>query len=291
MYDMWIALLVKRKIIPSNDSWASTYQNAKKKKKIWSRQYTKRTPSPCCFLLLTILFIFNLSHPHVINLGFRYFFFWKYGVSTALTITSTNIWLIKFLDSCCPGSSTGPSQNEPSQTQDGPSSISSPVIFFCGNCGEGLKPAVFLCSNCGGDLEKAVFGQTLQYQTHENKVVCCCCKKNHQDGLYVSIPNYFDFLLYLFKGRFLQDGSDKLRKLATCPGILKSHMKIYKHSRLTKGCTFPYLIVMCVTNICIFWYIVTYWTTLLVDNFAAFRKCLCRNPWDSVDCHGKALNL
>lgn len=156
-------------------------------------------------------------------------------MSRALTITSANIQLIKFLDSGRPGSPTGPSQNEPSQTQNGSLNISSPVIFFCSNCGEELKPAVFLCSNCGGDLGKAVFGQTLQYQTYENKVVCCCCKQNHQHGLYVSIPNYFDFLLYLFKGRFMQDGSDKLRQLATCSRTLINHLTIYKRCMLRKG--------------------------------------------------------
>lgn len=260
-------------------------KNSSEWKRSWSRQYTKRTPSPCCFLLLTILFIFYLPRPHVIGLEGSNIFFGNMEWVEFLQLLQLTFDWSRYLDSGRPGS-PGSSQSEPSQTQDGPWNISSLVIFFCGNCGEELKPVVFLCSNCGGDLGKAVFGQTLHYQTCENKV-CCCCKKNHQYGLCVSIPNYFDFLLYLFKGRFLQDGSDKLRKLATCPGILKSHMKIYKHSRLTKGCTFPYLIVMCVTNICIFGYIVTDWTTLLSNNFAAFRKWLCWSPRASVDCHGK----
>lgn len=70
-------------------------KNSSEWKRSWSRQYTKRTPSPCCFLLLTILFIFYLPRPHVIGLEGSNIFFWQYGVSRVLTITSTNIWLIK----------------------------------------------------------------------------------------------------------------------------------------------------------------------------------------------------
>lgn len=204
--------------------------------------------------------------------GFQYFFFGNMEWVEFLQLLQLTFDWSRYLDSGRPGS-PGSSQSEPSQAQNSPSNIASPIIFFCSNCGE--------------DLQQAVFGRTLQYQRFGNEVECCCCGQNRQYGRYVSIPNNIYFWLCLLRGRFMESGSEELSQHAICPGALKSHIKIYKRSRLTKGCTFPYLIVMCVTNICIFGYIVTDWTMLLLNNFAAFRKCLCWSPRASVDCHGK----
>ena len=145
-------------------------------------------------------------------------------MSVALAIKLMFDWpRFWFLDSGRPGSSTGPSQSEPSQTQNAPSNMALPVIFFCSNCGE--------------DLEKAIFGRTLQYWRWTNEVLCCCCGQTRQFGQYVGIPNHLSLLLCLFRGRFMKSGLGKLSQHATCSGALKSHLKFYKHSRLMKGCS------------------------------------------------------
>lgn len=152
-------------------------KHSSERKRSWSRQYTKRTPSPCCFLLLTILFIFYLPRPHVIDLECSNIFGNMEWVELLQLLQLTFDWS-RYLDSGRPGS-PGSSQSEPSQTQNSPSNIASPIIFFCSNCGE--------------ELQQAVFGRTLQYQRFGNEVVCCCCGQNRQYGRYVSIPNNIYF--------------------------------------------------------------------------------------------------